>query len=183
MPIAWAAAITAGSSYVTGKQQQRSADRSLRFQREMAQKAHQYEVADLRAAGLNPILSGTGGPGAKASGGAIAQVPDYAASAKQALRLGQEIKLLSQQARGQELKADIDEPAAMVGRLAVEAAKKIEKNVRSFKAIMPTGQQAIPLADEMPTNQRTPYKGFSLKRTSKKERLLAKARRSRSRRR
>ena len=37
------------------------AARSMEFQREMAKNAHQYEVADLKKAGLNPLLSGTGG--------------------------------------------------------------------------------------------------------------------------
>ena len=54
-----------------------SAKKSMSFQREMAQKAHQYEVTDLRAAGLNPILSGMGGSGARASGGAMPPTPDF----------------------------------------------------------------------------------------------------------
>lgn len=39
-------------------------ERANRFERSLAGRAHQIEVADLRAAGLNPILSGTGGGGA-----------------------------------------------------------------------------------------------------------------------
>ena len=39
-----------------------------KYQKEFAQNAHQWEVADLEAAGLNPILS-AGGSGATASGG------------------------------------------------------------------------------------------------------------------
>ena len=40
-----------------------------KFQKEFAQNAHQWEMADLKAAGLNPALTATGGSGASASGG------------------------------------------------------------------------------------------------------------------
>lgn len=39
--------------------------RNWDMQEKIMSRAHQYEVADLRAAGLNPILSATGGPGAR----------------------------------------------------------------------------------------------------------------------
>lgn len=46
-------------------------DKSLRFQKQMAKNKHQWEVADLRAAGLNPILSAGGGGGGGLGGAAF----------------------------------------------------------------------------------------------------------------
>lgn len=49
------------------------ANKAWSRQKEAAQSAHQWEVADLRAAGLNPILSATGGNGANLPSVAVAQ--------------------------------------------------------------------------------------------------------------
>jgi hypothetical protein len=50
-----------------------NADKAWSRQKQAAQFAHQWEVADLRAAGLNPILSATGGNGANLPSVAVAQ--------------------------------------------------------------------------------------------------------------
>ena len=52
------------------KAAKQAAEAQMAFQREMRDTAHQSEVKDLRAAGLNPLLSGTGGPGSAVPAGA-----------------------------------------------------------------------------------------------------------------
>lgn len=132
MSVLGAAAIGLGGSVLSGligksgissqnKANAQQAQLNRDFQEKMSSTAHQRATADLRAAGLNPILSATKG-GASTPSGAQAQIQNelepMANSAKDiAMQLAQ-IRLLNAQTEKTQNEADINKPKAEVfGRL------------------------------------------------------------------
>lgn len=112
-----AAGLGVGGGILANRQSAKSTAKSIAFQRELAQNAHQWEVADLRAAGLNPILS-AGGPGARASGGAQYKaenvLKEAASTALQYQRTSAEIDNIKANTDNTQNMADINRIEAVV---------------------------------------------------------------------
>lgn len=74
------AAASAGGSWASAQQAEKAAKIQRDWERERAQNAHQWEIEDLKKAGLNPVLS-AGGQGAT-TGGISAPVADMSGIAQ-----------------------------------------------------------------------------------------------------
>lgn len=86
-----------GGAMLSGQQSRRAQKREHAFVERMSSTAHQREVKDLRAAGLNPILS-AGGGGASTPGASGMAVPDYGEKAQEAVSTALQAKEIQQKA-------------------------------------------------------------------------------------
>lgn len=135
-----------GGSAISAKMARDFAREQTRFNYQMAITAHQREVADLRLAGLNPILS-AGGGGAPQPNAPNASIPDLGSaaggivsSALAAARLRKELQLMGAQTRRTDAEAKI--AGARVEREEAQAQLWREAN-EALKVFVPWAKEAI----------------------------------------
>lgn len=168
-------AAAAGSAFgsiagglITNAQNRREAERNRSFQEYMSNTSHQREVKDLKAAGLNPLLSATGG--ASTPTGAQATMENVASgaisSALQAGRVKTELDVAKQGIATAESAEKLND--ANAAKAAVEAAvlsrgiPKAEMMNDVFDVVRPFIKKLKGAAQEVNTipRARTPMEFF-----------------------
>lgn len=138
------AVIGAGFTFLSNRQNAREAAKNREFQERMSSTAHQREVADLIAAGINPMLSRNAG--ASTPSGDRAQLEDLGAGASRgiasALAIKQakaQIELTQAQALMQRTQAYDIQTSAAAGRYEIIAnqVRLGELDIQQRQALMP----------------------------------------------
>jgi len=148
-PIMGAALISGGLSYLGSRQSARMSQASAReqmaFQAGQTGTGYQRAIADMKRAGLNPMLAAKLGPAASGSG-AMAQIPDFGTAVQRGIQGGQlasasrlqeqQVVLTKFKAEGQQIDNEISRlskvPEAEVKGFMNRLVSKVIKHVESY---------------------------------------------------
>jgi len=117
------------SAYMAGEYAKGASREQLQFQERMSNTAYQRQVADMRAAGINPILAAVKGGGASTPPGSTYSMPDArlgdaitqgASAAQQRALMREQVK--SEHYRAQAAKYDVDTAKNRADETEFEAA-------------------------------------------------------------